>query len=37
MGGEVVRERMFTLVHCGGWTRLVVTRNKMCRGGETER
>jgi hypothetical protein len=37
MGVEAVRERMITLVHCGGWTRLVVSRSKMCCGGETER
>ena len=37
MDGEEVRERMFTLVHCGDWSRLVVSTSEMCGGGETER
>lgn len=37
MEGEEVGERMFTLVHCGRWSRLVVSNSEMCGGGETER
>jgi hypothetical protein len=37
MDGEEGRERMNTLVDCGGWTRLVVSSSEMCCGGETER
>jgi len=37
MEGEEVGERMFALVHCGGWSRLLVSVSEMCGGGETER
>lgn len=37
MDVEEVGERMFTLVHCGGWLRLVDSSSEMCGGGETER
>lgn len=37
MDGEEGGERMFTLVHGGGWSRLVVSTSEMCGGGETER
>lgn len=37
MDGEEVGERMFTLVHCGGSSRLVVSSSEMCGGGEKER